>query len=176
VLALALAPRARADDASYVARALAAVHDLTPARRAALEHDVYEAARTRCHTDTSARCFAEAAAAACHGDGECAAADVIAANTRAAPDWIDEATRAQLVRGSADYRVALAGELQRRFGALASELALAGGVADAPAIDRFCRDRDRAVHACTGDDATCVPSLPWSRCVSAVVWYIGSEP
>jgi hypothetical protein len=161
---------------AYVARALAAVHALPQARRASLEHDVYEATRTRCHADTSARCFADAAASVCHGDTECAAADVIAANTRAANDWIDEATRAQLVRGSADYRVALAGELHRRYGALASELALAGGAAAAPALDQFCRDRDRTVHACTGDDATCVPSLPWSRCIAALIWYIGSEP
>ena len=174
-IVLLLAGAAHAEPA-YVARELAAVRDLGPVRRSELERDVYEAARVRCRTDTSTRCFADAADSVCRGDATCAAAaDVVAANTRAANDWVDEATRAQLVRGSADYRSALAAELHKRYGALASELALAGGRADAPAIDDFCRTRDRAVHACTGDDATCVPSLPWSRCVAALVWYTGSQ-
>ncbi|HTR54813.1 MAG TPA: hypothetical protein VMJ10_29190 [Kofleriaceae bacterium] len=176
LLVCLLVATAHADRADWIARELAAVRELGPARRVDLERDVYEAARVRCHTDTSARCFADVADGVCHGDATCAAAaDVVAANTRAANDWVDEATRAQLVRGSADYRIALAAELNRRFGALASELALAGGRADAAAIDELCRTRDRAVHACTGDDATCVPSLPWSRCVSALVWYTGSQ-
>jgi len=176
LLVCALVATAHADRADWVARELAAVRDLGPVRRAELERDVYEATRTRCHGDTTIRCVVDAADSICHGDAACeAAADVVAANTRAANDWIDEATRAQLVRGSADYRAALATELHRRFGALASELALAGGGADGASIDEFCRTRDRTVHACTGDDVTCVPSLPWSRCVAALVWYIGSE-
>src|ERR1051325_11313115 len=39
---------------------------------------------------------------------------------------VAEATRIRLVRGSADYRAALAGELHRRYAVLASELVLAG--------------------------------------------------
>lgn len=174
LIIVVLAQPAAADRVAYLSRALAAVHSLAPAERDRLELDIYTAARTRCHADLA--CLADAAAAACKGDATCeAAADVIAANTRAANDWIDEATRARLVRSSADYRIALAAELRHHFAALAAELALAGG-ADAPAIDRLCRERDRTVHACRDDDATCVPSLPWSRCAAALVWFIGSSP
>jgi hypothetical protein len=163
-----------ADRVAYLSRALTAVHTLGAGGRDRLELELYTAARTRCHADIA--CLAEAAAALCHGDPACeAAADVVAANTRAANDWVDEATRARLVRSSVDYRVALAGELHRRFAALAAELALAGGT-DAAAIDRLCRERDRTLHACRDDDTTCVPSLPWSRCAAALVWFVGSTP
>ncbi len=179
VLVLVLDHSARADRVEYLGRALSAVHDLGAARRDQLERDLYDASRTRCHADVATpttTCLADAAAALCHGDATCeAAADVVTANLRAAPDWIDEATRARLVRSSADYRAALFAELHRRFGALAAELALAGG-RDAAAIDKLCRERDRAVHACRDDDPTCVASLPWSRCAAALIWFVGSAP
>ncbi len=180
VLVLVLDLRAsRADHAPYIARALAAVQALGPAGRDRLEREVYSAARTRCHAEAAPpapSCLADAAAALCHGDAACeAAADVVATNTRAADDWVDEATRARLVRSSTDYRAALAAELHRRFAALAAELALSGG-RDAAAIDHLCRERDRAVHACQAGDDSCVPSVPWSRCVAALVWFAGSTP
>ncbi len=178
VLVLVLDLRlSRADHVPYIARALTAIHSLGPADRDRLEHDLYTAARTRCHAESAPptpSCLADAASALCQGDAACeAAADVVATNTRAADDWVDEATRARLVRSSTDYRVALSGELHRRFAALAGELALAGGV-DAAAIDRLCRARDRTVHACQPGDDSCVPSLPWSRCVAALVWFVAS--
>src|SRR5207248_2403751 len=116
-------------------------------------------------------------------------------------DWIDEATRAQLVRSSTDYRAGLAGELHKKLAALAAELALTGapeveaaaftpaagkaveaagftpaaGKA-AAAIDRLCRERDRTVHACRDGDQACIPSIPWSRCTAALVWFVGASP
>ncbi|HET7503065.1 MAG TPA: hypothetical protein VFK02_18720, partial [Kofleriaceae bacterium] len=101
------------------------------------------------------------------------------ANLRAAATWVDEPTRFRLARGSADYHAALAAELARRYAQLAAELVLAGGTsaaagdADALAIDALCVHRDRAIHACRPGDRTCVPSLPWSRCVAALVWFVG---
>jgi hypothetical protein len=181
VLVLVLDPEASADEpvtdrVGHLALALDAVHGLGPAGRDQLARDLYDASRTRCHADVATpttACLVEAARALCRDDSCKAAADVIVANLRASPDWIDEATRAKLVRSSADYRAALFGELQHRFGALAAELALANG-RDAAAIDKLCRERDRAVHACRDDDPTCVPSLPWSRCAAALVWFVGS--
>lgn len=180
VLAVVLAPLvARADHTTYISRALAAVHSLGASGRDQLERDVHAAARTRCHAEASRpapSCLAEAAAARCHGDANCeAAADVVATNTRAANDWIDETTRAQLVRSSTDYRAALAAELQKRFAALAAELALVAPVGDAAAIDRLCRERDRTVHACRDGDTACIPSIPWSRCAAALVWFVGAS-
>jgi hypothetical protein len=172
---LVLAHTAAADDrVAYVTRALAAVHALGPTGRDHIEQELYTAARTRCHADIA--CLVAAATTLCHGDAACeAAADVAAVNTRATNDWVDETMRARLVRSSADYRAALAAELHHRFAALAAELVLAGG-RDAAAIDHLCRERDRAIHACRDDDATCVPSVPWSRCAAALVWFVGSSP
>ncbi|HEY0992432.1 MAG TPA: hypothetical protein VGD80_35510, partial [Kofleriaceae bacterium] len=131
----------------------------------------------------SASCVIAAARAACAADPDrsrcAAAADVIVTNLRAANAWVDEATRIRLVRGSTDYRVALAAELRRRYAALAVELVVgpeAVGSGDAGGIDRLCMQRDRALHACEAGDAACVPSLPWSRCVAALVWFIGGSP
>ena len=167
------------DRVAQLARELSAVHELGPARRDQLARDVYEAARARCRADAAPptpACLADVAATRCGSDAVCAAAaDVVAANLRAANTWVDQATRAGLVRGSADYRIALAAELERRYAALAAELALDGGAGDAASIDKFCRTRDRDVHACRADDASCVPSLPWSRCSAALAWYVGSR-
>jgi hypothetical protein len=164
---------------AYVARALAAVRELGAAGRASLDRALYDASRVRCHADAgppSASCLVDAATAICAGDRRCeAAADIIVTNLRATNAWVDQATRFRLVRGSADYHAALAAELRRRFAALAAELALAGG-GDGAAIDRLCVERDRAVHACRDGDDACVPSVPWSRCVAALVWYVGSSP
>ncbi len=180
VLVLVLDLRlSRADHAPYLARALTAVHSLGATGRDHLERATYAAARTRCHAESSRptpACLADAVTALCHGDAACeAAGDVVATNTRAADDWIDEATRARLVRSSTDYRAALSAELHKRFAALAAELALSGG-SDAELIDRLCRERDRTGHACEDGNASCVPSLPWSRCVAALVWFVGSSP
>ena len=169
---------AEPDRTAYVGRALAAVRELGADRRASLDRALYDAARTRCHADAgppTAACLVDAATAICAGDRRCeAAADVIATNLRAVNAWVDQATRFKLVRGSADYHAALAGELHRRYAALAAELAIAGG-SDAAAIDRLCSDRDRTLHVCRDDDAACVPSLPWSRCVAALVWFAGGS-
>lgn len=168
---------------AYVASALAAVRELGAAGRNQLERELYAAARTQCRADTatpSARCLIAASRAACAGDPDrrrCeAVADVIVANLRAANSWVDEPTRIRLVRGSTDYRAALAAELRRRHAALAAELVLTARGDDAVAIDQLCAERDRAIHACLPGDAACVPSLPWSRCVAALIWFVGGTP
>jgi hypothetical protein len=168
------------DRAAYVERTLAAVRALGAAGRDRLDRDLYAAARSRCHADSApptGSCLAEASRAHCAGNADCeAAADVVAANLLSIADFLDDATRVRLVRGSTDYRAALAAALRKRYASLAAELAIAGPAADGAAIDRLCADRDRTIHACTPADAGCIPSLPWSRCVAAVVWFVGGTP
>jgi len=175
--------RAAAADArsDYVTRALAAVRALGP-QRDALDRDLYTASRTRCHGDTTTpatACLIAAATERCAGNADCtAAADVVITNLRSTTFFLDDVTRARLVRSSTDYHAALATELRHRYAALAAELVLAGGpsMGDGPAIDQLCRTRDRVVHACEPNDASCIPSLAWSRCVAALVWYVGGTP
>jgi hypothetical protein len=188
----ALAAAAAADPAqlrfgarqAYLGRALAAVRGLGATGRARLERDVSSAARTRCHADAApptAACAIEAARATCAGEAACvAAADVIASNLRSVDDFVDEATRARLVRGASDYHAALVATLRQRYALLAAELALGRAGRDDPAdeagaIDHLCLERDRAVHVCAPGDAGCIPSLPWSRCAAALIWYLGSD-
>jgi len=168
---------------AHVAQALAAVRGLGPTGRDALDRALYAAARTQCRAEAAppaAACLITAAHAACAADPERArcevAADVVLANLRGAAALVDETTRFRLVRASSDYHAALAAELHRRYAALAAELVLGGGANagdDAAAIDALCARRDRALHACQPGDAACVPSLPWSRCVAALVWFVG---
>jgi len=173
----------------HIARALAAVRSLGAAGSAELDRAVYEAARARCRADVAtpaASCLVTAARAVCAGAADraaCeAAADVIVANLRGQTALIDDATRFRLVRGSADYHAALAAELHRRYAALAAELVLTGLAGaeqpggEARAIDELCARRDRTLHACLPGDAACVPSLPWSRCAAALIWFIGGAP
>jgi hypothetical protein len=170
--------------AAHVAEALAAVRALGPDGRDRLDRAIYDAARARCHADTSeptASCLITAARQACASDADrarCeAAADAIVANLRGVASFVDAATRLRLVRGSTDYRAALAAELHRRYANLAAELVLAGDAgAEAAAIDALCLQRDRRLHACLPGDPACVPSLPWSRCVAALVWFVGGSP
>jgi hypothetical protein len=171
--------------AAHVARALAAVRALGPEGREQLERTLYAATRGECRADAATpavSCLIAAARAACAADRDrsgCeAAADVVVTNLRAANAWVDEPTRIRLVRGSTDYRVALAGELHRRFAALAAELVLGrgGSAGEADAIDRLCAERDREVHACAPGDTACVASVPWSRCAAALVWFVGGSP
>lgn len=177
LLAMMLGTAAGDPRVDHVARALAAVRQLGPAGRDKLERDLHTAARARCHADAATptpACLVDAAIATCGGDATCrAAADVVAANLRAETDWVDEPTRIRLVRTSTDYRAALSAELRRHHAALAAELALESTSSDANAIDQLCRERDRVVHACPAGDASCVPSVPWSRCVAALVWFVG---
>jgi len=180
VAPLVFATSARAElvspRAAYVDRALTAMRALGPARRAALEHALYDAARTTCHGDRDAPaidCVIAAATATCSGDASCElAADVIITNLRARAAWLDEPTRARIVREAADYHAGLIAALDRRFAALAAELAIAGG-RDGTAIDALCVARDRVVRACRDGDDACVASVPWSRCVAALVWFVG---
>ena len=161
----------------------AAVRELGPAGCAELDREIYTAARARCRADAgtpAASCLIDAARATCASAPDrarCeAAADVIVTNLRGATALVDDATRIRLVRGSTDYHAALAAELHRRYAVLAAELVLGGAGGDARAIDELCLRRDRALHACEPGDTACVPSLPWSRCVAALVWFVGGGP
>jgi hypothetical protein len=166
---------ASADDArtSYIAGALGSVRALG-ANRAQLETDLYQACRQ------AGACTDAIVDERCHHDVACmAAADIILTNLRAANSWVDQNTRAQLVRSSTDYHAALLVELRKRYAALAAELVVedsAGTAQLAGAIDRLCATRDREVHACNPGDAACVPSIPWTRCVAALVWFVGDNP
>jgi hypothetical protein len=165
---LVIASTANADDArtAYIARALDSVHVLG----AKLETDLYQACRQSGCTDAIVD-------ARCQHDAACmAAADVIVTNLRAANSWVDQNTRAQLVRSSTDYHAALAVELRKRYAALAAELVTRDTTQIASSIDRLCATRDREVHACAPGDAACVPSIPWTRCVAALVWFVGDSP
>jgi hypothetical protein len=168
-LLLVLATRlASAGDArtSYIATALDAVR----ARDPQLEPDLYQACRQ------AGACSDAIVDARCHHDVACtAAADIIVTNLRAANSWVDQNTRAQLVRSATDYHAALLVELRKRYAALAAELVI-GANGSAEAIDRLCATRDREVHACTAGDRACVPSIPWTRCVAALVWFVGDKP
>jgi hypothetical protein len=154
---------------SYIATALDAVHGLG-AQRAQLELDLYQACRQ------AGSCSDAIVEARCHRDVACtAAADIIVTNLRAANSWIDQNTRAQLVRSSTDYHAVLLVELRKRYAALAAELVI-GGNGSAQSIDQLCATRDREVHACNAGDTACVPSIPWTRCVAALVWFVGDNP
>jgi hypothetical protein len=159
---------------SYIASALDALHSLG-AQRTQLEADLYQACR---HAGGCSDAIVEAR---CHREAACtAAADIIVTNLRAANSWVDENTRAQLVRSSTDYHAALLIELRKRYAALAAELAI-GAHGDAPngdaeSINWLCATRDREVHACKPGDAACVSSIPWTRCVAALVWFVGDKP
>jgi ElaB/YqjD/DUF883 family membrane-anchored ribosome-binding protein len=164
---------ASADNArtSYVARALDSVRALG-AKRAQLETDLYQACRQ------AGACTDAIVDERCHHDVACmAAADIILTNLRAANSWVDQNTRAQLVRSSTDYHAAVLVELRKRYAALAAELVIEAKTgAESESIDRLCATRDREVHACNPGDAACVPSIPWTRCVAALVWFVGDNP
>jgi len=74
----------------------------------------------------------------------------------------------------------LADNLTRRADDIASRRTTPNSLgevqSDGVEIDRLCAQRDRALHACEAGDAACVPSLPWSRCVAALVWFVGGSP
>jgi hypothetical protein len=171
ILIVVATSTASADDArsSYIARALDSVRALG-AQRAQLEADLYQACRQ------AGACTDAIVDERCHHDVACmAAADIILTNLRAANSWVDQNTRAQLVRSSTDYHAALLAELRKRYAALAAELVIEANGA-AASIDRLCATRDREVHACNPGDAACVPSIPWTRCVAALVWFVGDNP
>lgn len=154
------------DRTSYIARALDSVRALG----AKLEPELYQACRQ------AGSCTDAIVDERCHHDVACmAAADIVVTNLRAANSWVDQNTRAQLVRSSTDYHAALAVELRKRYATLAAELVTEAN-GDAKSIDRLCATRDREVHACKPGDAACVPSIPWTRCVAALVWFVGGNP
>jgi hypothetical protein len=166
VLVIATSTAHAEDRTAYIARALDAVRALG----ARLEPELYQACRQ------AGACTDAIVDERCHHDVACmAAGDVIVTNLRTANSWVDPNTRAQLVRSSTDYHAALGVELRKRYAALAAEL-VTRAKGDAASIDHLCATRDREVHACPPGDAACVPSIPWTRCVAALVWFVGDPP
>jgi len=173
---------AERDRRAYVARALTAVRSLGDAGRTKLDRDLYAAARTRCHADDetpAASCLIEAARSACGTDATClAAADVIATNLRGTNELLDDAARMRILRKARDYRAELTAELSRRYAVLAAELVVAtprDRADPAAVIDQLCTQRDRTIHACEAGATACIPSVPWSRCVAMLVWFVGGN-
>ncbi|HEY5927780.1 MAG TPA: hypothetical protein VIV11_39110, partial [Kofleriaceae bacterium] len=113
----------------------------------------------------------------CSGDATClAAADVITTNLRGTNELLDEAARMRILRKSRDYRADLTAELAKRYAVLAAELVLArSGGDDAAAIDQLCTARDREIRACEPGATACLASVPWSRCVAMLVWFVGGK-
>ncbi len=178
---------------AFVQRALSALSALGDGRDR-LEAALAAAARQRCGASGNQvpklPCLLEVGAKLCGGGGygaveTCSAAvDVMLVNLRSAGELVDEATRVRLVRGAADYHAALLGELRKRYAALASEWILedpeaaASAPASAASLDRFCarRDHRHKPPRCDQPSETCVASLSWQRCVSALAWFVTSPP
>jgi hypothetical protein len=99
------------------------------------------------------------------------ASDVIATNLLAERVFVPNDVRFQIMSKQRDARAAIARELDRRYAALVTELALSeffpGPRADTAAlatgIDRFC------------SDVAGTRALSWQYCVSAVVWFVASD-
>jgi hypothetical protein len=151
----------------YLAHALAAVRGLGADGRAALDDALYQGARRACHADQvtpAIACQLELARATCTTPDCALAADVILTNQRSENEFVDEATRMNILGSAADFHVGLRAELANRYAALAADFALAAPGADAelPArIDRFCSHREQD------------PS--WQRCAAALIWWIGEN-
>ncbi|MEZ4361008.1 MAG: hypothetical protein R3B48_12565 [Kofleriaceae bacterium] len=194
VLALcALAAGASAEDLSasarvaHLRRALQALAELGDGRLE-LEAELYQAARGRCGERLRAAsldCLLEVARATCAARGATclAATDLMLVNLRGADELLDEPTRLRLLRRGGDYHRAVLEALRQRYGVLAAELALEDPAAaaeppvSAAALAQFCARRDARPEPprCPAPSATCVPSLPWQRCVAAVAWYVSTS-
>jgi hypothetical protein len=180
LVVLAGTAHAERERRAYVGRALAAVRDLGEAGRTKLDRELYAAARTRCRIDEATpapSCMLDAVRSVCGTDASClAAADVIAVNLRGTNELLDETARMRILNKSKDYRTDLTAELAKRYAVLAAELVLErNGADDAAAIDRLCTQRDREIRTCEPGAAACMPSVPWSRCVAMLVWFVGGN-
>ena len=135
----------------------------------ALRDAIRISGRSRCRGNANAlvvRCYLEVARESCaESTSACISlADVIVTNYLGDDSFLADSDRYALMNASDDFRAALDDELDRRYGALAAELALASSQSvDAAVIDAFCTTRARSTR------------LPWHRCVAALVWFIGRE-
>lgn len=143
----------------------------------ALDRAIYEAVRLRCKPVALA-CMIDVAREQCAKRGCMAAADVIVTNQHAERDLVDELTRMKLVRTNSDYHAAVLAEVREKVQrVLAAELVLArSGASVAARIDRVCVERDHvAARRCEKGAAACVGSVPYNRCVAALVWFVSTE-
>lgn len=180
VLALVLhTASARAETASgrvaHIEKALAELK--TSSEAVALDREIYEAVRLRCKPVALA-CMLTVARERCAQRGCMAAADVIVTNQHAEREVLDDLTRMKLVRTSSDYHAAVLVELRETvYRVLAAELVLARPAASVAArIDKLCVERDHvAARRCERGAAACVGSVPYNRCVAALVWFVSTQ-
>jgi hypothetical protein len=181
VLALLLASTAVAEAQPSEARVVhieKALAELKSSSEAiVLDRAIYEAVRLRCKPVALA-CMIAVAREHCAQRGCMAAADVIVTNQHAERDVLDDVTRMKLVRTTSDYHAAVLAEVRERVQrVLAAELVLARpGRSVAARIDRTCVERDHvAARRCARGAAACVGSVPYNRCVAALVWFVSTE-
>jgi hypothetical protein len=158
---------------AHIAKALA---ELT-SDAIALDRTIYEAVRLQCKPVTLA-CMLTVARARCAERGCMAAADVIVTNQHAERDVLDDMTRMKLVRTTSDYHAAVLAEVREKVQrVLAAELVLARPAPSVAArIDRVCVERDHvAARRCERGTPACVASVPYNRCVAALVWFVSTE-
>jgi hypothetical protein len=143
----------------------------------ALDRKIYEAVRLRCKPVTLA-CMITVAREHCAQRRCMAAADIIVTNQHAERDVLDDLTRMRLVRTSSDYHTAVLAEVREKVQrVLAAELVLAPPARSMAArIDRMCVERDHvAARRCERGAPACVGSVPYNRCVAALVWFVSTE-
>jgi len=136
----------------------------------AMRTKIRDTARSKCRGSARSlviRCYTEVARAACtSGDRGCLAlADVIVTNQLGDASFVSDRERYSLMSEGDSFRAALDAELRRRYARIAADYTLArpGAAVDGTSIDAFCVQRAKRAR------------LPWQRCVSALVWFIGTE-
>lgn len=160
----------------HIGIALSAIDTLGPNGVDALYREVLQGSREVCRADFSEptiscllvmakeHCETKPAAEQAH----CMVlSDVIVTNMLSEKEFVSDADRLALMNEGDNFRNAMIAELRLRYAPLVTGLALSPGFNSgeglAPAIDEFCE-----VYASTR-------YMVWQRCVSAVVWYIGTE-
>ena len=164
-----------------VAHIAAALDQLKANDPVALDREVYEAIRVKCKpapgSAPAVACMIAAAREVCAKRGCGAAADVLVTNQHAERDLLDDLTRMRLVRTSSDYHAAVIAELRAKYALLAAELVLAKPEGSpAATIDRMCRERDQVARRCAPDEAACLGTIAYQRCVGALVWFTSTQP
>jgi hypothetical protein len=165
---------------AHIARALAAVRATAPPTLEEERAYAHVLARGACASSVErlqVECLMTATRRFCHGKtaavGErCLdAMDIIVSNLLGEPQLIPLDKRYQIMTHAKEFRRELGNELRRRQGALAVDLRLRMGDADADDDAHLAADIDRYCLA-TGDEH----DLAWPTCVSSLVWFIGTEP
>ncbi len=160
----------------YIRGALSALRTTSAAEQAAIADKIHLGARTTCTagaSEPSVRCLLGVARAVCRSRSApepCSmVADLVMTNLMGEKQAVPSKVRLTLMNHADGYRASLSRHLMGRYAILVARLSLAPGFDQgaglATSIDGFCRTLIRK------------RSTTWGRCVSAIVWYIGtSEP